>query len=89
MASIRDLKKDINYVLGDIIETVYLVDASNKGEISKEGNAVIDSAIATFDDLIEKVNDKSVENRAAHLKGVRKELETKAGALVEDLNKLG
>ena len=24
MANIRDLKKDINYVLGDIIEAVYL-----------------------------------------------------------------
>ncbi|MDX1326061.1 MAG: hypothetical protein R3299_00055 [Arenibacter sp.] len=89
MASIRDLKKDINYVLGDIIEAVYLVDASDNGQVSKEGEAVIDSSIATFDDLIEKVNNKEVENRAAHLKEVRKELETKAAALVGELNKLG
>lgn len=89
MASIRDLKKDINYVLGDIIEAVYLVDATENGQNSKEGNAVIDSAIATFDDLIEKVNKKDVGNRPAHLKGVRKELETKAADLVEQLNKLG
>ncbi|WP_026814299.1 hypothetical protein [Arenibacter certesii] len=89
MASIRDLKKDINYVLGDIIEAVYLVDASENGQNSKEGNAVIDGAIATFDDLIEKVNQKDVENRSAHLKGVRQELETKAAALIDELNKLG
>ncbi|WP_026810179.1 hypothetical protein [Arenibacter latericius] len=89
MASIRDLKKDINYVLGDIIEAVYLVDASDNGQVSKEGEAVIDSSIATFDNLIEKVNNKEVENRAAHLKEVRKELETKAAALVGELNKLG
>ncbi|MCM4168645.1 hypothetical protein KCTC52924_02334 [Arenibacter antarcticus] len=89
MASIRDLKKDINYVLGDIIEAVYLVDATENGQNSKEGNAVIDGAIGTFDDLIEKVNKKDVDNRPAHLKEVRKELEIKAATLVEQLNKLG
>lgn len=87
MASIRNLKKDINYVLGDIIEAVYLVEGTGNKD-SKEGNAVIDGAIATFDDLIEKVNKKDVENRKAHLKEVRKELEVKAGALIEQLNKL-
>lgn len=87
MASIKDLKKDINYVLGDIIEAVYVVEATNKKD-SKEGNAIIDSAISTFDDLIAKVNKKDVDNRQAHLKEVRKELEVKAGALIEQLNKL-
>ncbi|HUH46982.1 MAG TPA: hypothetical protein VLZ54_07520 [Arenibacter sp.] len=87
MASIRNLKKDINYVLGDIIEAVYLVEGTGNKD-SKEGSAIIDSAIATFDDLIEKVNKKDVDNRKAHLKGVRKELETKATALIEQLNKL-
>lgn len=89
MASIRDLKKDINYVLGDIIEAVYVVEASGNKENSKEANAVIDSAIETFDDLIAKVNLRSVENRQAHLKSVRAELETKANSLIEQLNKLG
>lgn len=87
MASIRDLKKDINYVLGDIIEAVYLVEATNNKD-SKEGNEIIDRAISTFDELIAKVNKKDVDNRQAHLKEVRKELEVKAGALVEELNKL-
>lgn len=87
MASIRNLKKDINYVLGDIIEAVYLVEGTANKD-SQEGTAIIDSAIETFDDLIEKVNKKDVENRKAHLEGVRKELEVKAGALIEQLNKL-
>ncbi|MFS4467592.1 hypothetical protein [Maribacter sp. 2210JD10-5] len=87
MASIRDLKKDINNVLGDIIEAVYIVEAANGKQDSKEGSRIIDSAIATFDDLIAKVN-QDVENRKAHLKGVRAELETKAKGLVEEVNKL-
>ncbi len=87
MASIKNLKKDINFVLGDIIEGVYLVD-SGVNEISKEGNVIIDSAIETFDDLISKINKKDVENKKAHLKSVKAELEEKAKGLVEKLNKL-
>lgn len=88
MASIKDLKKDINYVLGDIIEAVYFWEASNNKKSSKEGSALIDDAIAIFDDLIEKVNTKKVESRSKHLKAVRIELEEKATGLVEKLNKL-
>ncbi len=89
MANIRDLKKDINYVLGDIIEAVYIIDESNNNAGSKEGNAIIDKAISIFDDLIEKVNKKDVEDRKAHLKAVRKELEKEATVLIDKLNKLG
>ncbi|QLG44223.1 hypothetical protein [Costertonia aggregata] len=89
MASIKDLKKDINYVLGDIIEAVYIVEAANNKHDSKEGLEVIDGAIATFDELIAKVNQKDVENRKAHFKSVRQELQTKATKLVEKLNKIG
>ena len=88
MASIRNLKKDINNVLGDVIEAVYIVDAANGKPDSKEGVKIVDSAIETFDDLIEKVNQKKVENRKAHLGKVRQELEKKATKLVEEVNKL-
>ncbi len=89
MASIKELKKNVNNVLGDLIEAVYIVDAANGKHDSKEGNKIIDSAIATFDDLIEKINDRKVENRKKHLTAVRAELETKAQGLVEEINKLG
>lgn len=88
MANIRDLKKDINYVLGDIIEAVYVVDAANNKPDSKEGAKIIDGAIETFDGLIAKVNQRDVENRPAHLKSVREELEKKGADLIEKLNKL-
>ena len=89
MASVRELKKDINNVLGDIIEAVYIVDAANNNQESKEGAQIIDEAIETFDVLIEKVNDKKVDNRKSHLKEVRQELETKANGLAEKVNNLG
>ncbi|MCL5247026.1 hypothetical protein M4I21_14490 [Cellulophaga sp. 20_2_10] len=89
MASIKDLKKDINFVLGDIIEAVYFWEATSKSKDSNEGSKIIDSAIVTFDDLIAKVNKKDVESRSKHLAAVRKELETKATELIADVNKLG
>lgn len=88
MASIKDLKKDINNVLGDIIEGVYVVEAANGKNNSKEGAAIIDEAIETFDELIEKVNKNKVENKKAHFNEVRNELETKATKLVDKLNKM-
>ena len=89
MANLRDLKKDINYVLGDIIEAVYIWELSNPDKDIKKSGAIIDEAIDTFDDLIAKVNDKSVDNRKKHLKGVNQELEDRGRALIEKINKLG
>lgn len=88
MANIRDLKKDINFVLGDIIDAVYVWEAINAKQPSKESEGIIDDAIATFDTLIAKVNDRKIENRNKHLSGVRSELEEKATALVVRINKL-
>lgn len=88
MANKRDLKKDINYVLGDIIEAVYVWEYANTDKDTKKSEAIIDEAIATFDDLIAKVNDRKVDNKKAHFKAVNQELEDKGRALIEKINKL-
>ncbi len=88
MANKRDLKKDINYVLGDIIEAVYVWEYTNPEKDTKKSEAVIDEAIAAFDQLIEKVNDRKVENKKAHFKSINEELETTGRTLIEKINKL-
>lgn len=88
MGNVRDLKKDINYVLGDIIEAVYIWEYANTDKDTKNSEAIIDEAIATFDDLIAKVNDRSVENKKTHFKAINKDLEEKGRALIEKINKL-
>lgn len=88
MANVRNLKKDINYVLGDIIEAVYIWEYANTDKDTTKSEAIIDEAIVTFDELIEKVNDRSVENKKAHFKAIGKELEDKGRALIEKINKL-
>ena len=88
MANIRDLKKDINFVLGDIIDAVNVWQGLNADTDGKAADAIIDEAITIFDALIAKVNDKKVENRSAHLAGVRAELEEKARGLADKINSL-
>lgn len=88
MASIRDLKKDINFVLGDIIEAVTIWEAGSGNKETEEGTVLIDKAIDVFDQLMDKVNQKDVENQKAHFSAIRNELEAKATELVEQLNSL-
>ena len=88
MANKRDLKKDINYVLGDIIEAVYVWELANAQKPTKESEAIIDEAIATFDELIARVNDRSIENKQAHFKAINNDLESKGKDLIEKINKL-
>jgi hypothetical protein len=88
MANVRNLKKDINYVLGDIIEAVYVWEYTNTDKDTKKSEAIIDEAIETFDNLISKVNDKSVEDKKKHFNIINQDLETKGRALIEKVNKL-
>lgn len=83
MASVKNLKKDINYTLGDIIG-----EAISRKKEGKESEAIIDEAIETFDALIAKVHAKDIENKKAHYKAISTELEEKAKALVAKVNKL-
>ena len=89
MASIRDLKKDVNFVLGDIIEAVYIWEAGSDNKNSDEGSVIIDKAIMAFDELMSKIHQKEIDDKKIHFKDIRSQLEVKATELVEELNKLG
>lgn len=88
MANVRDLKKDINYVLGDIIEAVYIWELTNADKDNKKAEGIINEAIVTFDDLIVKVNQKDVDNKKKHFKAVNAELEERGKKLIEQINAL-
>ena len=54
----------------------------------KENRSYLDEAIEIFDVLIEKLHAKGVEDKKTHYKAINTELEIKANALVEKLNKI-
>ncbi len=82
MASIKNLKKDLNYIFSDIIEDCYVVQLENPDNADK-AEEIIDEAITSFDDLIVDINNKKVENKKAHYKSIVEKLEKK----VQDLKK--
>ncbi|MEX6625951.1 hypothetical protein PG913_04390 [Tenacibaculum pacificus] len=88
MASIKNLKKDIDYTLGDIIDICRLSAQLNPGVDAEKSEAIVDEVFETFDTLIEKINAKNVENKKAHFKAISTELEDKANALIEKVNNL-
>ncbi len=88
MANKRDLKKDINYVFGDILDAVYYWELENTQKPTKDSEAIIEEAFGAFDELIARVNDRSVEDSKVHFKSINSDLESKGRALIERINKL-
>ena len=88
MASIKNLKKDINFVLGDIIEECYAWELLNPKADKKDSEQIMDEAIVAFDSLIDMINMKGVENKKAHFKNIEASLESKAVDLILRVNKL-
>lgn len=83
MSSIKNLKKDVNYVLGDIIDAV-----ANANADAKASEGIVNEVIDAFDGFIERINAKNVENKKEHFNTIQKDLETTASALIEKVNKL-
>jgi hypothetical protein len=88
MASVKNLKKEINYVLGDIVNIVYVWEMTNGGKPTESSDKLVDEIYETFDGLMSKANVKNVENKKAHFKQIRTEYEAAANQFVVQVNEL-
>ncbi len=88
MASVQNLKKDVNYVISDIIEECYIWQLLHDEAQSEKAEKLIDEAIQVFDDLIARINTKKVDNKKEHFKAINQDLEAKATGLIDKLAKL-
>ncbi len=88
MASIKNLKKDINYVLGDIIEECYIWELENPKKDTVNTEAIINDVFVTFDALLVRVSDKNIENKKAHYKLISEDLEKVASEFIVKVNNL-
>ncbi|MDA0678569.1 MAG: hypothetical protein O3B34_04970 [Bacteroidetes bacterium] len=89
MASIKALKKEINYVLGELIEAVYQWESETKNLNSEAGNQIIDQCIEVYDELIDLVNDKEEASlKKDYYNKVRDYLEKKANEIADQINQL-
>ena len=88
MASIRQLKKDINNEIGAIIEDIYHWELSNpKADLTKS-EQLIDEAIVYFESLIKQVNAVKGENIKKQFSSILSEKEKNIKVLLNKFAKL-
>ncbi|MCQ2177460.1 MAG: hypothetical protein MJY42_01065 [Bacteroidales bacterium] len=84
--NLRELKKDIEYVLGAFIEDCSAVVAVN-GKVSEEEVAnLMEEAINLYNELKDKANAKAEGSTKAYFAALRKEILEKTDALYEKLS---
>lgn len=86
MASKKQLKKDLNNRFGEIIDGALINQAANSEDIKEKTEELVDEVIAEFDQQIEQINKKDVEDRAKHLKSVKASINKKADEFIKKLN---
>lgn len=88
MASVKNLKKEINYVLGDLVNIVYVWEMTNGGKPTEGTDEIVDGIYDQYDEFLTKINNKKVENKKAHYKQIRRDFEDAANQIVAKINDL-
>ena len=85
--NLRDIKKDIEYLVGEFIDDCSLFMAFNPDHNQEALAGLIDEAVDLYNNLKDKANDKVEGNKKAYYNGIRKELVEGLDALCEKLSK--
>jgi hypothetical protein len=75
MASIRELKKDIDYLIFEVIADCFVFSGLHPENQSDELSAIISDAVSFRNDLIARVNNPDGKDNAKILKAYYKTLE--------------
>ena len=88
MSSIKNLKKEINNSIGELIENIYAFEILNPDFDLKKSEKLIDESIALFDHLIVKVNTRDNSEAKLTFRNVRKELNNEIQKINQKLKNL-
>jgi hypothetical protein len=90
MASIREIKKEVNESLALFIDDCYEKRATVSKDITTDTEKLVDNAIALFDELIHAINHPGEDVAAsAHFKEVQNRFENGLTELYKSLSELG
>ena len=84
--TLRDIKKDIEYVLSAFVDDCYFLATCNPSISDEKLSGLLDEAIELFNDLKDKVNVKPEGGKKAYFNGLRKELLEKTDGLYTKLS---
>lgn len=84
--NLRDIKKDIEYVLGAFIDDCYVFATVNPKASDEELGNLFEEAADLYNELKDKANAKVEGNKKAYFTALRKEVLEKSEALYEKLS---
>ncbi len=84
--NLRDIKKDIEYVLSAFVEDCSVVACVNPNVTDGSVSELMEEAIDLFNELRDKVNAKVEGPKKAYYNELRKEVLTRTDALYEKLS---
>ncbi len=84
--NLRDIKKDIQYVIGAFIDDCALFLNINPGRNAEEITGLIDKAVDLYNDLRDKVVSAPKEGTKKYFSEISKELLEKTDALYDELS---
>lgn len=84
--NLRDIKKDIEYVLSAFVEDCSVVASVNSKVAESAAGDLMEEAIDLYNELRDKVNIKVECSKKAYYNDLRKEILTKTDALYEKLS---
>lgn len=84
--NLRDIKKDIEYVLGAFLDDCTLFATLNPETADAELDTLFDKAVDTYNELKDQVNAKAEGTKKAQFAAIRKSLVEKTDALYEELS---
>ena len=85
--NLRNIKKDIEYVLGAFIDDCSIFATINPATSDEKLEALFNEAVDLYNDLKDKVNAKDIEGKKrAYYVALRKEILEKTDALYEKLS---
>ncbi len=88
MASKRILKKNVNYLFGDLIDECYLWMLINPEKDAAKANEIVDEAVEYYDDVMSRIASREIENANKYFNLLNNEVEQRATELVDKINEL-
>ena len=84
--NLRDIKKDIEYFIGEFIDDCSLFIALNRQKANSEVSGIIDEAVDLYNDLKDKINHPAEGAKRSYYDNIRKEMLEKLDELSEKLS---
>lgn len=84
--NLRDIKKDIEYLIGEFIDDCSLFISLNPHKDADKVSGIIDEAVELYNNLKDKINNPADGAKRSYYNGIRRELIEKLDELSEKLS---